>query len=172
MAIPVEVPLRGELSPARRVWLDALIPSACRGQVYVHPTVPNGELPARIAEHDIGLALEVPQSLNRELTATNKLFQYLQAGLAVVATDTAGQREVLGQHGAAGPLIQLDDPRGLAHAITALLTQPNRLRAAKAAALRTADAFSWEMQEASILTLAERAVAGIQHPLPAGAVGG
>jgi len=50
-----------------------------------------------IAEHDIGFAGETPSIRSRDLTATNKILQYLLAGLAVVASDTAGQRECAGQ---------------------------------------------------------------------------
>jgi hypothetical protein len=41
---------------------------------------------SRAVEHDIGLALEQPISRNKVLTASNKIFFYLLAGLAVVAT--------------------------------------------------------------------------------------
>jgi hypothetical protein len=41
---------------------------------------------------DIGLSLEQPVSLNRPLCLTNKALVYLLAGLALVMTDTPGQR--------------------------------------------------------------------------------
>ena len=46
---------------------------------------------------DVGLALERPENANYSRTVTNKLFSYLLAGLAVAASDTPGQRQVMSQ---------------------------------------------------------------------------
>ncbi len=62
----------------------------------MHPLIPANELLSRVAEHDIGLALELRQPDSRNLTVTYKFLHYLLAGLAVVASDTAGQSEVTG----------------------------------------------------------------------------
>ena len=94
VSVSAEVHLRGNCTGEVRKWHNDLTPSTWRDRVFIHPTVSNEELLSRIAEHDIGLALEIPYCRNKELTVSNKLFQYLQAGLAVIATDTAGQREV------------------------------------------------------------------------------
>ncbi|MFN7860877.1 MAG: glycosyltransferase, partial [Pseudanabaena sp.] len=80
-------------------------------------TVSNGELLSRIAEHDIGLALEIPYCFNKQFTISNKLFQYLQAGLAIIATNTEGQSEFLSRYPEVGPLIPSNDPIALANAI-------------------------------------------------------
>lgn len=60
----------------------------------IKPPLPPWELEAEIARHDIGLAVEptIPQS--RDLTASNKFFQYLSANLAIIATNTSGQLEM------------------------------------------------------------------------------
>ena len=63
----------------------------------IRDIVPNGELLSRISEHDIGLATEIPLIRNKDLTVSNKILHYLVAGLAVIATNTAGQREVAAQ---------------------------------------------------------------------------
>jgi glycosyltransferase involved in cell wall biosynthesis len=54
------------------------------------------------AECDIGLALEQPVSKNRQICLTNKIFTYLLAGNAVIATDTSGQRPIMETIGDAG----------------------------------------------------------------------
>ncbi len=56
-----------------------------RARVSFLPMVSPSVLPDVIARHDIGLALEEPSIVNRDLTITNKILQYLNAGLAVVA---------------------------------------------------------------------------------------
>jgi len=114
--------------------LLAALPDRLRSRVQLHPTVPNSELPTRIATHDIGLALDVSDIPSRNLTVTNKFFQYLQAGLAVVASDTAGHTEILGQAPDAGELFAAGDAASLASALTRLINDPARLIAAKRAA--------------------------------------
>ena len=157
--LSVEVHLRGNYPESARQWLEPLVPQGWRDRLFIHPTVPNAELLSRIAEHDIGLALETPYCLSRQFTTTNKLFQYLQAGLAVIATDTAGQREILSQYPAIGRLIPTDDAVSLAQAVEDLLQTPDKLTAAKAAALQAVeDHLCWEKQANSLLQVAELAL--------------
>jgi len=78
-------------------WIRSQLPEAWRQRVFVHPLAPNDELASRVSEHDIGFAGEVPYCRNKNLTVSNKVLQYLLGGLAVVASDTAGQRAPGGQ---------------------------------------------------------------------------
>ena len=155
----VEVHLRGALTPARRDWILGLVPARMRARVHLHATVAPDALPARIAEHDVGLALEIPTSANKDLTVSNKLFQYLQGGLAVVATATAGQREVLDRYPDAGAVVPPDDPAALAAALDRLAGDPDALRRARAGARRAAAAVTWEEQASRVVALADRALA-------------
>jgi len=151
---PVEIHLRGKCSESSYQWLDSQILQEWYGQIFIHPTVPTNELLSRIAEHDIGLALEIPYCFNRQFTITNKLFQYLQAGLAVIATDTSGQREILSKYPEIGQLILNNGAIALADAINTLIENPQKLAATKKAALSVAqDSLNWENQEDSILRL-------------------
>ena len=153
---PVSIHLRGNYPPTSRKWLEPLIPDRWREQVYIHTTVPNAELLSRIAEHDIGLALEIPYCLNRQYTITNKLFQYLQAGLAVIATDTPGQSEIFSQYPEIGSLIPSQNPQALAIAIEDLLANPQKLIQAKTAAMEAARKnLCWETQEGKLRSLIE-----------------
>jgi glycosyltransferase involved in cell wall biosynthesis len=141
----LEIHLRGTLGSAGRDWLNGLIPDAWRERVQVHPQVPNAELLSRIAEHDVGLAGETKHTRNHDLTVSNKILQYLLAGLAVVASDTAGQREVGARVPAAILLYRSDDPASLADQLNRLLAEPERVARAKTAALAGArEHFSWE----------------------------
>ncbi|BBD57365.1 hypothetical protein NIES2109_01310 [Nostoc sp. HK-01] len=151
--IPLEIHLRGNYPESSRQWLEPLIPEQWRERLFIHPTVPNNELLSRIAEHDIGLALERSDIPSRNLTVTNKLFQYLQAGLAIIATDTAGQREILSQNSAIGRLIT-NNPIELAQAINDLLKDSNTLNTTKLASLEIfKEKFIWEQQLDKLLQL-------------------
>lgn len=156
LKIPVEIHLRGNYPENYRQSLEALIPLQWRNRIFIHPTVPNEELLSRIAEHDIGLALEHSDITSRHLTVTNKLFQYIQAGLAVITTDSAGQREIFSQYPEMGRLIPSDDPLALAQAIEELLQTPSTLQAAKDASLKAAkEKFCWEIEAKKLIQVAE-----------------
>ncbi|MBD2140412.1 glycosyltransferase [Anabaena sp. FACHB-1250] len=130
-----------------------------RDRLFIHATVPNHELLSRISEHNIGLALEVNNIPSRNLRITNKIFQYLQAGLAVIATNTEGQSEILNEYPEAGQIIASHDAIALASAINNLVNDPQKLAATKKTALLAAeDQLNWENQESIILRLAAKAI--------------
>ena len=140
----VELHIRGDGSADYQAGLRARIRPEARQRIFFHPTTTPEALLSRIAEHDIGMALDRATPASRDLTVTNKVFQYLLGGAAVVATPTAGNIEVARQ---APEAITLTDPAGenLAATIQGLIDNPERLQAAKAAALvAAAGPFSWE----------------------------
>ncbi|MEM9922930.1 MAG: glycosyltransferase [Cyanobacteria bacterium P01_D01_bin.50] len=157
---PVEIHLRGNYPQSYREWMETLIPNEeWRSYIFIHPTVPNSELLSRIAEHDIGLGLETSKITSRDFTVTNKFFQYLQGGLAIIATNTSGQREIFSQYPAIGCLIPNKNPVALAQALKDLIANPEKLAAAKAASLQAAkEKFSWEHQAQKILISAKKAM--------------
>lgn len=152
----VEVHLRGDCLPIHRQWLESVIPENWSKRIFIHPTVPNSELLSRIAEHDIGLALESSDIPSRNLTITNKLFQYLQAGLAVVATDTAGQREVFSKFPEIGAMVAEKNPETLANTLNTLLSDSRALAAAKTYSLHASQtSFCWEKQSERLIKTVE-----------------
>lgn len=156
-----ELNLIGDDAHGHAEKLLALIPAALHQRVTFAPTVPNAKLAERIADNDIGLALDVSEIVNRNVTITNKLFQYMQAGLAIVASDTAGHREILDQVPEAGTIFQSQSPGELTHAITTLLTDIKRLQVAKLAAKRAAlGPFAHENQIPRYAELAQKALSG------------
>ena len=51
---------------------------------------------AAIAEqHDVGLSVHLPDCLSRRLATSSKVFEYLMAGLVVVAAEQEGSRHIL-----------------------------------------------------------------------------
>lgn len=157
---PIEIHLRGNYPDSARQQLETQIPNEWRNYLFIHPTVANDVLLSRIAEHDIGLALEIPYCSNKQFTTSNKMFQYLQAGLAVIATDTAGQQEVFDEFPQIGQLVASQNPIALAQALNEFLHHPEKLAAAKQAALEAAQSvFAWETQAAKVVQLAKAALA-------------
>jgi hypothetical protein len=155
-----EIHLRGVPVVDFDQWLSERVPPDWRARVFIHNLVTNEELLSRIAEHDIGFAGEMRFCRNRDLTVTNKILQYLLAGLAVVASDTAGQQEVGSQANGAVKIYPSGNPLALANQLNELMASADTLRKAKAAALVAAEqTFCWERQEPRLLESIERAFA-------------
>lgn len=164
---PVDVHLRGQAAPEDEAWLRSLFPTESGHRLFIHDLVPPGELLNRIAEHDIGIAVEETEPPSRDLTVTNKILHYLLGGLAVVATDTAGQREVHAQAETAIELCRSGDAESMAQGIERLVSSPARLAEAKAAALTAArETFCWERQAPVLLDAVASALS--DHPQPSG----
>jgi glycosyltransferase involved in cell wall biosynthesis len=153
--------LGGEL-PGYREKILQLLPPERRHRVGFIPFIPPESLPQKLAEFDLGLALEPHQPISRNLTIANKIFQYLNAGLAVVATDTAGQSEVLRAAPDAGLLVTAHETGELARRLDRLLAEPARLRSMQAAARRAAEEqFCWEHETPRLLAAVEQALAAV-----------
>jgi glycosyltransferase involved in cell wall biosynthesis len=134
--------------------LRSLVPESRQALLEFLPLVPPAELPALIARHDVGLALEQPFIVNRDLTITNKILQYLNAGLAVVASDTAGQREVLAHDPAAGLVVETHETTALAATLDELCGNPALLAERQRAARRLAETtYCWERETPRLLAL-------------------
>jgi glycosyltransferase involved in cell wall biosynthesis len=156
----VDIHLRGEPLPSYEPTLRALASSLdIADRVHLLPPAPPGELVALAQRHDIGLALEEPISRNREVCVTNKLFTYMLAGLAVAATDTAGQRGILAGRPDVGFLYRSGDVEGLADGLRRLLEVPGALARARGAAWRAAvERYCWEIErERLVVHLTRRA---------------
>lgn len=154
------VVLQGEVRGDYDRHLIASVPEALRSRISFLPLVSPSALPAVIARHDIGLALEEPAIVNRDLTITNKILQYLGAGLAVVASDTVGQREVIARDPAAGLIVPLHDTAAVTASLDRLLADSTALRARQLAARRLAENYyCWEREAPRLLDLVGRALA-------------
>lgn len=160
-----QLELRANASADATAWVRGLVPEALLARVQLCPTVPPDELAAAVAANDIGLALEVPSCRNKDLTASNKIFEYLQSGLVVVASDTAGQREVLDGIPGAGETYASGNPEQLAARLNRWLEAPAGLAALRERIHREANAlFAYERQRPRLLASVERALAGRVRP--------
>jgi glycosyltransferase involved in cell wall biosynthesis len=161
MRAPAELHIRG--SDAAHA-IDALRGLAReRGvaeRVRFHPIVPPGELLADAAGHDIGLGLELRTPLNRDICITNKIFLYLLAGLAVVASRTRGHDDVLRLSPEAGFLYASGDAAALAAILDHLAQDRQLLERTKTAALAAArDRWNWERESGLLVATVEASMA-------------
>jgi glycosyltransferase involved in cell wall biosynthesis len=136
---PLELHLRGSHRLDYIVHLRSILaPAASRVRLVTTPQSHPDALVPWLAQHDVGLALEPASTENRRRTVSNKLFTYLHAGLAVLASDTPGQTAIHLACPDAIRLFQDENPDSLAAALAPWLAAPAALAAAKSAALAAA----------------------------------
>jgi glycosyltransferase involved in cell wall biosynthesis len=96
------------------------------GPTFVLPPVQPRELVSALGDFDVGLIINRPVTRNDELVLPNKLFEYLMAGLPVVAPRLPSLHELLdGQ--ALGKTFEPGSPRDAARVLNALAEDPTEL---------------------------------------------
>lgn len=121
-------------------------------RVHFLPARPFDELVRTAASATIGIVPLRGDTLNRYLGDTNKLHEYLMAGLPVVASDLPELRRVVCEgEPRVGELFDPSDPTSIAAAVRRVL-DPDLYRARRREARRLAmDRFNWEVEERKLL---------------------
>lgn len=156
---PFELHLRGDYhnEDYRHKFLQLIADRRLSDKVFVHPPILAEEIIRDAAQFDVGLALESAVSENRNICVTNKIFSYLMSGLAIVGTDTAGQKEIFSHFGKAVKLCTQNDPEELATAMRYFIDNIDELIEAKTAARNLAlERYNWEVESKKLLTQIER----------------
>ncbi len=127
-----------------------------RGKTKLHFYAPisSDQLAAFAALFDIGLALEPGFSINNNLALSNKIFTYLQAGLAIIASDTTAQQGFLNQHPSVGKLYKKGSPESLAQILSYYHHNREQLFETRGLALQLArEELNWETEKEQLLKL-------------------
>lgn len=125
------------------------------GRVRFIPTVALAELPDYTASASIGVQPIESTCLNHYTTDSNKLFEYVQAGLPVVASDLPEIRRVVREHDL-GLLVPPGDTDALAAALRALAADQDKRNFYAGQSIKAAAVLNWEEQEGELLALYER----------------
>lgn len=117
----------------------------------VSPPLPQSDLHAELARHDIGLALEFDETdLNRQLCLTNKIIVYAQAGLYILATDTLGQTDFLKQYPNVGQTCG-QNAHGIMNGLLSLLSNINSIKNDASNRFERGKELSWEDESQKII---------------------
>jgi len=137
--------------------LQSKLPAGWKRKVSFQKQVPDKKVLECIAGYHIGLALELRDPENRDVTISNKIFQYLLGGLAVAATSTRGQMEIANLCAGAVRTCEPDDPKAVAKVLMNWAENPEQLRQDRAMAKQAAiKKFSWEHESGKIVRLVSR----------------
>jgi glycosyltransferase involved in cell wall biosynthesis len=131
---------------AERLGLEA-------GEIRFLGFVPYTDALDLVARSDIGL---IPHLANESWNTTipNKLFDYMAAGLTVLASDALPTRRVVEETGC-GLWFRSGDPEHMAERMQALWSEPDRGRHGAAGRAAIRDRFNWEADRARMLAALE-----------------
>jgi glycosyltransferase involved in cell wall biosynthesis len=110
--------------------------------------VPLNELPSYTAGADIGFNLLEPLNLSKQLASPNKLFEYIQAGIAVIGSDTIENEKVISAYDIG--LVSATTVTDLEVAISSLTSE--KLNEFKRNCREISSNFSWESQEEKLIS--------------------
>ena len=147
----VEFHLRGRLSESYRAELLSLADGNNISLIF-HPLVPHDELINSLDQFHVGIASEVTENEGYARTVTNKIFSYLLAGLAIAASATQGQREIMEQTPKAGFIYA--DPDQLAAGLKRFAHDREALRQAQIESWKVArEKFCWDVEQEKLLSV-------------------
>jgi glycosyltransferase involved in cell wall biosynthesis len=147
----VSLNLIGDISDKYRAELEVLFTSCPQHTLSISPQVKHKDLHGLLCGHSIGLALEETYPPSRNTTVTNKILQYLQAGLLVLATATEGQKEVAADFAGIVSTVPPGDINAWKAELELLIAKKDVNRQAIADEFN--QKYSWEAQEAKLLEL-------------------
>lgn len=133
--------------------------------LFVPPTPRYEDLLDWIVSADIGLILYTPDySLAVKLILPNKLFEYIMAGVPVLASQLDAVAEIISTHDV-GQIVSSLAPADIGAAINALLADPAALARMRHKALDAAQQqYYWEKESEQLISLYHK-ISGVTHEI-------
>lgn len=155
VSTPISLTLIGDCPEEYEALLNNIFPADSGHRLVVVKPVTHAQLGVLLRQFDVGLALEEVYPESRNKTITNKILQYLQAGIKVLATNTDGQVEVAKHMQGAVATIAADNNSGWSDVLQQLIgTHVDKEVVIK----KYQEQFSWYAQEEKLLQLVETAL--------------
>lgn len=129
-------------------WADSGLPPA---QFISLGSLPPADIPSVLAASDVCLITSPQNEFFAYETSPMKLFEYMSAGRAIIASDLPSTREVV-RHGDSAYLIPPSNPDALAHALRELRDQPDLRQNLGRNAAQAAQRYTWEARARHILS--------------------
>jgi len=123
-------------------------------RVRIAPAVPIADVVRYAAAGDVGVIPFLNTSLNNFHGLPNKIFEYIAAGIPVVASDFPQLRAVIDRYDV-GKTFDPDRPGALVGAIRDVLGDPDRLAELRANATAAAAELNWEIESRRLLELVD-----------------
>jgi len=121
-----------------------------RSRVFFKSAVPQEDLVSWTASADFGVIPYPPVDLNTRYCTPNKLFEYIQACLPILANDLPELRRYVAETGF-GATAPMRSPEEIARTLNAWLANPEAIERARKTLVAKRDAFSWKAASEKLL---------------------
>ena len=121
-------------------------------KVYFTGKIPLNELDGYTKIADLGLVLQADLSLSYRYVLPNRLFDFMQAGIPVLASDLPEIAKITGKY-KTGILINKLNPEEIAKKINFLLNNPEKLLMIQENIIKIQKKYCWEYEEKKLLKI-------------------
>ncbi len=129
-------------------------------QLNFYNPIPPDDIFKFATKFDIGLATEIGVPFNRTICLTNKIFTYIQAGLAIAASNTTAQQDLLNKYPGCGNLFDMKNAESLAAILNGYLENRDLLTKAKQQSYNYGQqALNWEAESVKFLNIVKHTLA-------------
>jgi len=157
LQIPIELHIIGKCANGYEEILRSKWPYFQGHELIFHDFIAHKDLLKEIAKYDLGLAIENKEPANKNTTISNKIFQYLLAGIKVLATDTEGQKEIAAYFKGFVNIVAVDQPEEWKNQIESIILAKNQANFEDVKKIYTEN-FSWPAQEEKLIKLITEAI--------------
>lgn len=147
-----ELHLLGDQLPSAIDFITEIIDSGIT--VKFHPPIHPDRIIPFANQFDIGLALENNVPYNRDICLTNKIFTYMQAGLAIIASDTTAQNDFINKNPTIGHIYPKGNTKAMVDILLRYHQYKEQLTITKSEALRLGyKQYNWEVESLKLLEI-------------------
>lgn len=158
--LAIELHLLGSHDVEITETFNSRLKSAKKSKIFYHRPIPPDEIFQFASQFDIGLATELSYPENRDICLTNKIFTYVQAGLAVIATNTNAQSQLLESYPHMGDIYENGNIEALKKLLTLYANHREKLATRKKQALTYGnEKLNWNMEQQKFLQLVANTLA-------------
>jgi glycosyltransferase involved in cell wall biosynthesis len=119
---------------------------ALENKVHFIEKIPFQKLRSYTKQAHLGFSLDKPVSLNYQLSLPNKIFDYIHAGIPVIASDIYEVKKII-QTYETGKVIDEVSPEKIANAVTEIFSDPAAYEKMKSNALLAAKELCWQKEK-------------------------
>jgi len=125
----IELHLLGSIRQQDKVYFEDLIIEHVinKDSIVFHDPIPSDKIVSFASDFDLGLATETGTPYNRDICLTNKIFTYINSGLALIASNTSAQIDLLRTHKDVGLIYDRHSVDSVKNTLLTYLNDPDIL---------------------------------------------